>query len=64
MNQIKWTRPTRCDNSGPNCVEVGVVEGSDVRYVRNSQRPDGPVVEFSAAEWAAHEESIRAGQTY
>lgn len=63
MNQIRWTRPNRCDNSGPNCVEVGT-DGAGVRYVRNSQNPDGPTVTFSAAEWRAHEESVRNGQTY
>ncbi|SCL42167.1 protein of unknown function [Micromonospora pallida] len=60
MRQMKWTRPTRCDNSGPNCPEVAI--GDDgTRYVRDSERPD-EVVTFSPAGWDALVGSIRDGQ--
>lgn len=64
MSNRKWTRPNRCDNSGPNCVEVGTdSEFPGVRFVRSSQDPT-EVVRFDADEWAAFEQSVRAGQQF
>jgi len=42
-----WIKSRRCDSNG--CVEV--MDKEDVVLVRNSQDPDGPVVEFTAEEW-------------
>ena len=50
MIDNKWRRSTRCDNSGPNCVEARTVNG--VVQVRNSTNP-GTVVEFTVDEWRA-----------
>ena len=57
---MQFVRPNRCDNSGPNCVEVGIdVDGT--RVVRNSQRPEQQVT-FDKQEWTTFVESVRAGQ--
>lgn len=58
--QLDFVRPNRCDNSGPNCVEVAVTAGGG-RVVRNSQRPETQVV-FDEQEWSTFVSSIRAGQ--
>lgn len=42
-----WIKSGRCDSNG--CVEV--MDQEDAVLVRNSQDPDGPVVEFTAEEW-------------
>jgi hypothetical protein len=57
---MQWIRPNRCDNSGPNCVEVAVTPDGG-RLLRNSQRPE-ITVEVDAQEWATFVESVRAGQ--
>lgn len=46
-----WRKPSRCDNSGPNCAQVRRTAGGTVQ-IRNSQRPDA-VVEFTEDEWRA-----------
>ncbi|WP_353890603.1 DUF397 domain-containing protein [Micromonospora sp. WMMA1363] len=62
MELVAWKKPTRCDNSSPNCVEV-MADGDGNRIVRNSQRPDQTVI-FTDSEWSAFEGSIRGGQTF
>ncbi|MFI6266178.1 DUF397 domain-containing protein [Micromonospora sp. NPDC051006] len=60
VQQLTFVRPERCDNSGPNCVEVAIdVDGS--RVVRNSQQPETQI-RFSQREWTAFVDSVRAGQ--
>ncbi|WP_307871948.1 DUF397 domain-containing protein [Micromonospora sp. U21] len=59
---LKFIRPDRCDNSGPNCVEVAV-DADLNRIVRNSQRPQVQVV-FDPEEWAVFVSSVRAGQDF
>lgn len=59
---MKFVKPHRCDNSGPNCVEVAV-DADGTRIVRNSQRPEQQVT-FDAQEWTAFVESVRDGQTF
>lgn len=55
-----WIKPQRCDNSGPNCVEVNELPTGE-RIVRNSQRPE-ITVKFDAQEWEAFTASVRDGQ--
>ncbi|MGV9213883.1 DUF397 domain-containing protein [Micromonospora sp. RB23] len=62
MKQLTFVRPNRCDNSGPNCVEVAI-DADLNRIVRNSQRPDEQVM-FDEDEWSAFIDSVRAGQTF
>ncbi|WP_322762945.1 DUF397 domain-containing protein [Frankia sp. Cr2] len=42
------------------CVEVGVHDGGMV--VRDSKNPDGPVLSFSHAEWAAFVDGVENGE--
>jgi len=44
-----WRKPSRCASN--ECAEVG--QDGTVVGVRDSQDPDGPVLTFSAAAWAA-----------
>jgi predicted secreted Zn-dependent protease len=53
-----WRRSTW--SGGGNCVEVSVT--SESVLMRNSQRPEGPVVEFSHAEWQAFLKGVHDGQ--
>lgn len=62
MQELRFVRPNRCDNSGPNCVEVAV-DARQNRIVRSSQQPQTQVV-FNPQEWDAFVASIRAGQDF
>jgi hypothetical protein len=47
--------------SNSNCVEVAAgPEGG--AWVRNSRFPDGPVLEYTRAEWAAFGAGMKAGE--
>ncbi|MEU4477612.1 DUF397 domain-containing protein [Micromonospora sp. NPDC023966] len=59
---MRWIRPIRCDNSGPNCLEVAVTPDGD-RVLRNSQRPE-ITIKVDAQEWSAFVDSVRAGQSF
>ncbi len=48
MIKDQWVKSKRCDNSGPNCVEV-LATGDGVQ-VRNSTAP-GQTVSYSNGEW-------------
>lgn len=61
---MKYVKPNRCDNSGPNCVEVAHNEVTGERVVRDSKNPTDAVLTFTADEWSAFEGSIRAGQKF
>jgi D-aminopeptidase len=43
------------------CVEVAFV-GADEVLVRDSKKPDGPVLRFDHAEWKAFLEGARSGE--
>ena len=53
----KWQKSTKC--AAGNCVEVGF--HGDTIYVRNSTNPDGPVLQFTKAEWDAFVKEVRGG---
>jgi len=50
MNAI-WVKSSFSFSNG-NCVEVASLPGGEIG-VRNSRDPDGPVLTFTPAEWAA-----------
>jgi hypothetical protein len=57
---MKWTKSTYSSQTGGNCVEVarnipGIVA------VRDSKDPSGPILRFSAGEWARLIESVKSG---
>jgi hypothetical protein len=53
----QWRRSSRCINSG--CVEVRRI-GDDVE-VRDSKEDDGSVLTYTAKEWRAFIEGVKAG---
>jgi len=53
-----WRRSTA--SGGGNCAEVS--DTSESVLMRNSQRPDGPVLEFTRAEWEAFLTGVRDGE--
>lgn len=55
----QWKKSTRCDNSGPNCVEVLNTDG--VVSVRNSQRPT-VMTSFDRDEWKTFVAGVKAGE--
>lgn len=60
LSGAKWRRSTRCDNSGPNCVEVAFVDGAVA--VRDSKNPTGPALVFTASEWDAFTGGAKNGE--
>ena len=59
LPQNVWTKSTKCDNSGPNCVEVLVVDNTVL--VRNSTNPAAEL-SFTGDEWSAFLAGARAGE--
>lgn len=59
----KWRKSSKCDNSGPNCVEVSADETTGTRYVRDSKDPS-VVLAISAKDWSLFEDGIREGDRY
>lgn len=60
LTRTGWRRSARSTGSGNNCVEIcrprpGVVA------VRDSKRPDGPLLRFSVAEWRAFVRCLKSG---
>lgn len=58
--RLEW-RKARASQTNGNCVEVAAVPGGGVA-VRDSKNPDGAVLRFTAAEWAAFVEGAAAGE--
>ncbi len=57
---INWRKSAR-SGSADNCVEVAVADDGVVG-VRDSKNPNGPVLEFTPAEWAAFTGGVRDGE--
>jgi len=55
-----WTKSSLCFAPG-NCVEVSDQPGGGIG-VRNSREPQGPVLTFTPAEWAAFLDGVRLGE--
>ena len=55
-----WTKSSR-SSGGDNCVEVAFAEDGTVG-VRHSKDPDGPVLKFTAAEYAAYVAGVVDGE--
>lgn len=54
-----WVKGTRSNASG-NCVELTKV--GDAYGIRDSKDPNGPVLEFTPAEWEAFRLGAKAGE--
>ncbi len=55
-----WRKSTR-SGGGDNCVEVAFADDGTVG-VRHSKHPDGPVLQFTPAEWDAFTAGVRDGE--
>jgi hypothetical protein len=53
---LEWQSPVGCDTSA--CVQTA--HDSEFVYMRHSMEPDGPILRFTHAEWAAHVRGIIA----
>jgi len=58
LSRAAWRKSTRSGNNG--CVEVAFVE--DQVAVRDSKDRSGPVLVFTAHEWAAFVGGVRTGE--
>lgn len=51
-----WRKSSHSDEQGGTCVEIAA--GDRVIFVRDSKDPDGPVLAFGAAAWAAFTRAV------
>jgi hypothetical protein len=62
-----WRKSSFSSGNGDACVEIAVVPGSKegsghVIAMRDSKRPDGPVLIFTPAEWEAFTLGVQDGE--
>ncbi|MFH8474832.1 DUF397 domain-containing protein [Streptomyces sp. NPDC018000] len=55
----RWRKSSYSNGSGGNCLEAAVGH-SDIIPVRDSKRPDGPVLVLPASAWTPFIESVKA----
>jgi hypothetical protein len=55
---VRWRKSSWSHENG--CVEVAFIR--DTVAVRDSKKPNGPVLEFTAHEWVAFLSGVRAGE--
>jgi len=55
-----WAKSSYSTPNGGNCVQARAT-GNAVQ-VRDSKNPDGPVLTFAKAEWAAFTTAVKNGQ--
>lgn len=60
LSRARWRKSSRCDNSGPNCVEVAFVAGAVA--LRDSKNPGGPALIFTPDEWTAFVGGVMDGE--
>jgi hypothetical protein len=59
-DELAW-RISTFSGANDNCVAVAELPDGG-RAVRNSKRPDGPVVTFTASEWDAFVKGVKADE--
>ena len=60
LTQARWQTSSRSGPNCDNCVEVAFVDGAIA--VRDSTRPDGPVLLFTQEEWDAFVGGAKDGE--
>ena len=60
-DNLTWRKSTFSSGSGGNCVEVAELPDGG-RAVRHSKHPTGPAIAYTAAEWDAFLEGVKAGE--
>ena len=61
LTGARWVKSSYSGPTGGNCVEVAFLAGGQVAG-RNSRRPSGPALVFSAGAWDAFISGARNGQ--
>ncbi|MER6718465.1 DUF397 domain-containing protein [Streptomyces halstedii] len=62
LSAVAWRRSSRSNQAGGDCVEVA--DGfSGVLPVRDSKRPQGPVLVFGAPAWSAFVNEVKADRS-
>lgn len=56
----RWQKSSFSAGNGGDCVEA-MFDGETV-FVRDSKRPTGPMLAFTASEWVAFWEGVQAGE--
>ncbi|MFI1912723.1 DUF397 domain-containing protein [Nocardia sp. NPDC020380] len=59
LSRARWFKSTYSE-SGGQCVEVAFLDG-DAVGVRDSKKPDGGVLVFTAVQWRAFTARVRDG---
>lgn len=67
LTGASWRRVSSSGQADETCVEIAIVpgskEGSDqVIAMRDSRRPDGPVLIFTPDEWRAFTAGVQDGE--
>ena len=63
LPEIAWHISTRSASQGGNCVEAGpLADGTGRVAVRHSRQPDGAVIVYTRAEWAAFLAGAQSGE--
>jgi hypothetical protein len=57
LGNLSWRVARKCN--GGNCIRVA--PSADMIVIGDSKNPDGPLLSYSRAEWAAFVEGIRQG---
>lgn len=60
LTKAEWQKSSRSGPNCDNCVEVAFVDGAIA--VRDSKRPDGPVLLFTQEEWDAFVGGAKDGE--
>lgn len=60
MRDTRWHKSSYSSGQGGACVEVA--DTNNGRAVRDSKNPAGPVLTFTATDWAAFATAVRAGE--
>lgn len=61
LSRSVWRKSSFSNGTGGDCVEVADLDRGH-RAVRDSKDPNGPVLRFTPAEWAAFTAGVRANE--